>query len=142
MPSKAPSGKAALEKKRKERADLKDGDIVWIAIRATESNLQRLGAFLIFADYHIEEAPRPVTLLPWEDPNDPRFEQPPELQINHELVKKDIYAAMEALVTRDGEIPAKARIREIIQQHGAEKFRDVPDNRLLELLAALKGEMA
>jgi hypothetical protein len=135
MPSKRPTGKAALQKRQKQRADLKEQDIIWIGIAATEQNIQRLGALLLFAEMPVEVEAAPHVLLPWEDPNDPRYQQPPELEVNYELVRRDITKAMTEILQADADL--KPRILETIKQHGGERLSLVPETQLPELYAAI-----
>lgn len=123
-------------RKQIEKGQLKATDTIWIGIKATEANLQRLGAFLLFADYHVEEAPPEPTLLPWEDPNDPRYKEERPLQIDYELVKRNITTVMKELVTTKGEA-FKPTILAVIRDHGGEKLSTVPQDKLVELYAAL-----
>lgn len=135
MPTTTPKGRTALQKKQKERADLKSGDIIWIGIAATEQNIQRLGAFLMFSDYHKEE--KPLGPLPYDDP----FEAapPPELEVDWTSVRNAILEELKRLYNEQGEA-AKVRFLELCNVHGGEKLSTVPNDNLLGLLAALQKE--
>lgn len=134
MPSK-PKGHSALKKKQKDRADLKSGDIVWIGIAATEQNIQRLGAFLMFADYHKEE--KPLGPLPYNDP----FEAapPPELEVDWTAVRNAIVKTMKELTDSKGILIGKASIIEAIKLFGGTRLSDVPQDNLVPLLNYLNA---
>lgn len=80
------------KRKAAEKAELKNERIIWFGIAATESNLQRLGALIMFADQVETKPPKCLGKLPWEDPADPRYvpENVPAPELNYELIRKDI----------------------------------------------------
>jgi hypothetical protein len=135
MPTK-PSGKAALAKRQKERADLKAGDVIWIGIAMTEANLQRLGALLLFADFHVEVEKKELGPLPF-DGFEADAPPPPQLEINYALVKNDIMAAMQKMIKARGEGPAKELIVAEIRRLGGTRLNDVPQNQLIALYTTL-----
>lgn len=127
-----PSGRGKLEAKRKIRPDLSKQDIIWVGIAASEINLNRLAALLMFSDHIVEiESSEPEKPLPWEDPTDPRFNQPPELQVNYEQIKRDIVLAMKKKIDAGLEKPA---LKAVIQRHGADTLAGVHNDNLLALL--------
>lgn len=125
-------------RKRAEQADLKKDRIIWIGIAATEGNLQRLGALLLFADKIEMDPPEPTGPLPWEDPNDPRYVPPAKPEINHELVRQDIIKLLPALVEKMG---GKPQVMEVIKAHGAEKLSQIPLDNLLPLYHDLNDRL-
>lgn len=137
MPTTTPKGRTALQKKQKERADLKSGDIIWIGIAATEQNIQRFAAFLMFADYHKEE--KPLGPLPYDDP----FEAapPPELEVDWTSVRNAILEELKKLYAARGE-EGKNWFLKRCQEHGGEKLSLVPNDNLMGLLQALQKENA
>jgi hypothetical protein len=126
----APKGEKALRKRQAERAELKSQDIIWIGIAASETNLQRIAAFLMFADMPTAVEPK-QSLLPWEDPADPRFEKPPEIELNVELIKADIVFEMQRIVKATG--GDKAAIKRLIEKYGGATLVTVPNNQLIAL---------
>jgi hypothetical protein len=129
MATTTPKGETSLRKRQKERGDLKGQDIIWIGIAATELNIQRLGALLLFADMPLEiETPKKL-MFPWEDPDDPRFQQPPELEVDYELIRRNIVKAM-------------VDLKRVILAHGGETIAAVPNNNLLALLRDLEENTA
>lgn len=137
MPTTTPKGKTALEQKRKDRADLKQTDIIWIGIAATEQNIQRFAAFLMFADYHKEV--KPLGPLPYEEEMPFDAEPAPALEIDFESVKRAIITALKAWVDAVGP-EVKTRFLELCKQYGGERLSTVPQANLIELLAALQKE--
>lgn len=128
----------AQAKKALDRAKLKDTDVVWIGIAATEFNMQRLAALLLFAEHPIRVEAEPTALLPWEDPNDPRFEKPPELQIDYELVRRTITKHLTAYLAKHGEEKARA----VLKSFGAERISLVAQDQLVPMNAALEAALA
>jgi hypothetical protein len=139
MATTTPKGETSLRKRQKERGDLKGQDIIWIGIAATELNIQRLGALLLFADMPLEiETPKKL-MFPWEDPDDPRFQQPPELEVDYELIRRNIVKAM---VARKNDGTTKDDLKRVILAHGGETIAAVPNNNLLALLRDLEENTA
>lgn len=130
--------KRALKKKL-EQAELQELDAVQITIRASEMNLQRLAALLLFADHlepkleYKQEAP-----MPWEDPTDPRFQKPPELQLNRNAIQN---ALMPLLENYQNEHDYE-KTAQLIQSFGAPRLSELSDTQLLDLHQALAGEAA
>lgn len=118
-------------KTRAERPDFSKLNEVQITIRASELNLARLAALLLFAEYPFKatQDTEPTAPLPWEDPNDPRYQKPPELQIDYELVRRDITKELQRLLPIVGE----GHLKELIRKHGAERLPLVPKENLLPL---------
>jgi hypothetical protein len=128
--------KAQIEKAQ-ERADLQKVSIIWIGIAATEANLQRLGALLLFADRVEIKAPVELGPLPWEDPTDPRYQQIPELEVDYEVVKRSIAKHLSAYVKIHGE----ERARAVLNSFGAPRLSSVPQEQLIPLNAALEAAL-
>lgn len=136
-PRKPPAGETALRAKQKARADLKAQDIIWIGIAASEANIQRIAAMLLFAD-HLEAVERPADgPMPWEDPNDPKFQKPPELEIDYNVVRHSIAKHLSAYVKRFGE----ERARAVLNSFGASRLSLLPESQLLPLDAALEAAL-
>lgn len=132
----APEGAEGLAKKWRERADLKEQDIIWIGIAASELNLQRLGALLLFADMPVVVEQTARKPLPWEDPNDPQYQKPPELEVDYDKIRRAIVAQMAVLVNERGH--EKAAVKAVIQAHGADTLVGVPNDNLAALLRDLQ----
>lgn len=122
-----------------EREKLRAPQEITITLRASESTMQRITALLMYADWaaepklNYEKVP-----LPWEDPNDPRFQQMPELEINYEAVRLEIANRLSRFLQEHGE----EKTRELLRSFGAEKIRDVPEPQLKGLLDALAAHEA
>jgi hypothetical protein len=127
-------GQQALRERQKLRADLKAQDIVWIGIAATETNLQRLGAYLMFCDHPVAVEKMDDKPLPWEDPNDPRFQKPPELEIDYTVVRHSIAKHLVEYVKRFGE----ERARAVLTSFGASRLSSIPEAQLIPLHDALE----
>lgn len=127
----APRKKAA--EKTRERADLKDIRSITITVKASEFNLQRLAAFMIFCE-HLEPIVEfgPEKPMPWEDPSDPRFNGP-TLELDVEAIRRDITKHLSAYVKQHGE----DRARDLLRSFGGERLSLVPDEQLLTLRNAL-----
>jgi hypothetical protein len=128
----APSGKAALAKRQKDRADLKSRDIIWVGIAASESNIQRIAAMLMFSEWPIEVEPQEdqlANVLPWGE------ETPPEIEFNYEAIRADITRALTAILEKDES--QKPRLKALIQEHGGERLSLVPEKNLPELFASI-----
>lgn len=123
--------------------DLKATDTVWIGIRATEHNLQRLAAYLLFAERPIEiermKTVNPVGSLPWEDPNDPAYiaPKPAEESIDWELVKRSTTKLLMQYAKEHGEDKARA----VLESYGASRLSLVPQEQLIPLNAALEAAL-
>ena len=125
-------------KKALTRDELKQLDAFTVTVRASEGNIQRLAAFLMFADFADVELKYIEMPLPWEDPNDPRFLKPPELQLNRNGIQNALMPLFEAYFNRHGEEKAK----EMIKSFGAERLSLLTDTQLLDMYNALAGEAA
>jgi hypothetical protein len=126
----------APRKKAIERAELKEVREVTLTLQASEEFLQRLAALLIFAP-HVEVKAKPLPPLPWEDPKDPRYELPPQLEVDYNAVRNSIMAHLEAYVPLHGKDAALA----LIKSHGGTRLGDVPEDRLVALDAAFSGAL-
>ncbi len=130
-PSKAQIKKAA------DQAALKEIKTITVTIRASEFNLQRLAAFMLFCE-HLEpivEVGGPELPMPWEDPTDPRFvpdPAKPALEIDYALVRRDITKELERLGAG-----SRAAIIAAINTNGGTRISDVPEDNLLSLLSDL-----
>lgn len=131
-----PAAKKSLNEKRAEQADLKRLNLITVTLVASEENLMRIAALLTFATVPYEvQMSKPLGPLPWEDPTDPRFQQPPVLEIDYNAVRNDIMKEMS--VWLDGGGPRDVIVAWIVQ-HGGTKLTDVPNDNLLPLLADLQ----
>jgi hypothetical protein len=128
------ASKAARAKKVAQEK-LKDISSVTITIQASEYNMQRLAAFLLFCE-HLEPLFRSedVRPLPWEDPNDPRFNQPPALELDVEALRRAIASKLLAFAERDGVASAKR----LLQTYGGEGLAAIPPEQLPGLLDNLE----
>lgn len=106
---------------------------VTITIEASEGNLQRLAALLLFADRldeeikYVDEGP-----LPWEDPA--TVEAVQRESIDFAVVRRTIVKQLEQYVAQHGADKAK----EVIRSFGAERLSQLPEEQLLPLYEALK----
>jgi hypothetical protein len=135
------SGRSASQEKAVQRAELKGIRTVTITLEATEETLQRIAALLLFAPhlepvYTYEDKP-----LPWEDPNDPRYQKPPELEIDYHMVRREIMKLLESLVKSRGEERARAVLAELLANAGASRLSSCPEAQLLPLHDALKSAL-
>jgi hypothetical protein len=128
-----PKGRAALAKRQKARPDLKGDDILWIGIKASEFNIQRLASFLMFSEHKVEVEPY-VDQLEEKIPGGEGFEVAP-MEFDYKLIRQTIVKALEALLTVRPDV--KPRVLEVIKQHGGERLSLVPDHNLPELYKAL-----
>jgi hypothetical protein len=123
-----------LEAKRSEKDELRKMRSVTITIEASENNLQRLAAFMLFADRldedikYVEEGP-----LPWEEPA-PAEPKPISETIDFNVVRHSIVKQLEQYVAQHGAEKAK----EVIRSFGAERLSQLPEEQLLPLYEALK----
>ncbi len=124
--------------KHQERNKLREMQSITITIAATEGNLQRIAALLLFADHLEPEVKFKPTLLPWEDPNDPQYQKPPELEIDYEAVKRSIAKNLLAVSERFGVLRAK----EILATAEATGLSAVKQGDLVELNASLECALA
>jgi hypothetical protein len=118
-----------LNEKRAEQADLRRVNTFTITIQATESNIQRLVALMLFAESPVKAEYVEAGPMPWEDPNDPRFLAPRELQIDYELVKQTVVSNLMVLVGKKG----REKAVEVLQEVGATGLASVQQDRLVEL---------
>lgn len=119
--------------KAADKAKLKDRRTVTLTFEASEEFMQRLAALMIFAAPATEEQYVP-TLLPWEDPDDPRFQKPPELQVDYNSVRNEIVRHLEVYIARHGADATKA----FVKSFGADRLRDIPEKNLLPLEEGLR----
>ena len=128
--------KKQIEKKQ-DQADLKVIKTITITVKASEFNLQRLAAFMLFCE-HLEpivEVGGPEKPMCWEDPTDPRFvpdPAKPALEIDYALVRRDITKELERLGAG-----SRTAIVAAIQANGGTRISDVPESNLLSLLSDL-----
>lgn len=122
--------------KKVEQEKLKDINTITVTIQASEMNLQRLAAFLLFCEYleptYTSGETKP---MPWENPDDPRFGQAPELEIDPEVVRRAIGLELVAAVERVG----VERVKAFLAEFGATGLASIPPGSLQEALAALQG---
>lgn len=118
---------------------------ITLTVTASESNLQRLAGFMMFADRPPPEPAiepgGPDDLMPWEDPNDPRFvpdkPPPPPLDIDYEVVRRSITKHLAKYVEKHGADNA----RKVLTSFGAPRLSEVPQDQLLALDAALDAAL-
>ncbi len=137
MAPRAPAGEKALRERQKARADLKAQDIVWIGIAATESNIQRIAAFIMFAEWPLVVEKVASGPLPWEDPADPSFQKPPELEIDYNVVRHSIAKHLSAYLKKHGEDSA----RDVLKSFGAERLSLIAESQLIALDTALEAAL-
>lgn len=133
MPTSTRTRKASA--KALDRAKLKETDIIWIGIRASEFNLQRLGAFLLFAEYpyEVESQTEPTGPMMFEDPADVPL--PAEADhVDYEVVKRDIFKNLGTYLEKHGQ----ERAREMLLAYGGARISEIPQNRLVSLAEDLQ----
>lgn len=116
--------------KAAERQELKSLTSITITVEASESTLQRLWALMMYA-----EAPFVPTYaggpMPWEDPATAPAR---ELQIDYEAVRRSIVKQLDQYL----QTYTADRARSLLRSFGGEKVTKIPEERLLDLLAALE----
>jgi hypothetical protein len=123
---------AKANPKKLEQAALKELNAIQITIEASEGNLQRLAALLVFADHLTPKLSYTAALLPWEEPG---AEAPDtQLQIDYNAVRNSIVTALGQYVLVHGQEAAL----KVIRSFGGERVSLVPQEQLLGLLAALE----
>ena len=130
MPKRAPSKRQIVEPPKIQ------ADTIWIGIRASDANLERLGALLLFADidFKVQNQTEPAGPMMFEDP----AEHPLPAEADHvdyEVVKREIFRHLEKYVAKHDGVRAK----NLLMTFGAPKVSLIPQDRLLELEAALKA---
>jgi hypothetical protein len=122
-------------KKKLEQAELKEINAIQITLVASEANLQRIAAILLFADHHkpvYTEKEAPLQ-LPWEE------DAPlPELEINRTALENAVMPLLETYLNRHG----RDKTQEMIKSFGAERAFQLADMQLLDMHNALAGEAA
>ncbi len=126
-----------VTQKAQERAKRKSVQEVTLTLQASEEFLQRLGALLLFAP-HVQAEYTPLTPLPWEDPDDPRYQHPPEMEVDYDAVQRTIITHLEAYV----KIHGAERARDVLRVFGAERLSSVSRDQLLGLEQALREALA
>lgn len=116
------------KRKAAEKAELQNERMIWFGIAASESNLQRLGALIMFADQVETKPPKSLGNLPWEDPNDPRYVPPPAPELNYELIRKDIVKVL----MQYAELGRVEEGKAIVREYG-EKVSLLHQDKLLPL---------
>jgi len=121
--------------KKVQQEKLKDISTITVTIQASEYNMQRLAALLLFCEhleptYKVAEAARP---LPWEAPTPPGEER--GLEIDTELVRREIAGMLVKHAEQDG----VERTKELLKQFGGEGLSKIPPDQLLGLHQALEA---
>jgi hypothetical protein len=129
--------KSPVTKKKLEQAELSELRAIQITLVASEANLQRIAAMLLFADHLEPKYELAAKPLPWEDPNDPQYQKPPALEIDYNAVRNGIMKDLEWYVAQYSEAQAK----EFISLHGAERIRDLTEDQLLTMSGSLAAEI-
>lgn len=122
----------AQRKKTSDKDELRKMRSITITIEASEGNLQRLAALLLFADrldediQYVDDSP-----LPWDEPKGP---PPISETIDFNVVRRSIVKQLESYVATHGAEKAKQMIRAF----GAERLSLLPESQLLPLYEALQ----
>jgi hypothetical protein len=121
--------------KKLEQAELKELNAIQITLVASEMNLQRIAALLLFAD-HLQPKliEKEAVRLPWEEEG----AEPPKIQIDRRAVENDVAKQLELYVQKHGRDKAVT----MIQSFGQPRVGLLPDEQLLDLYHALAGEAA
>lgn len=131
----APRKTAHAAKKKRDQAELKNINAIQITIEASELNLQRLGALLMFADPYTDvKLVKELGPLPWEE----KGEAPPQLEIDRVAVQNAVTPKLVTYLNEHGHDATRA----LIESFGAPKLRDLSDEQILGLYNALAGEAA
>lgn len=121
-------------KKKLEQAELKELNAVQFTIVASEMNLQRLAALLMFADHHkpvfVEKQP---AQLPYEE-DAPE----PELEINRVALENAVAPLLEKYLNKHG----REKTQDMIKTFGVERAFQMGDQQLLILHDSLAAEAA
>lgn len=131
----APRKTAHAAKKKRDQAELKNINAIQITIEASELNLQRLGALLMFADPYTDvKLVKALGPLPWEE----KGESPPQLEIDRVAVQNAVTPLLVKYVDTHGHDSTRI----LIESFGGPKLRDLSDEQILGLYNALAGEAA
>lgn len=110
---------------------------ITITIEATENNLQRLAALMLFADRLDEDIRRSDDgPLPWDEPAGASTPAP-EAEIDYNVVRRTIVSQLERYVKLHGVDKA----REVLRSFGAEKLTLIPVPQLLPLYEAFAAAL-
>lgn len=115
-------------KKQLDQATLKNLGQIQFTLVASEGNLQRIAALLLFADWPTEMFRLESQQLPYETV------EPPKLEIERKVVEGAIAPLLNAYVEKHGVEKARA----MIQSLGVERVRELPDEQLLGLYHSLQ----
>jgi hypothetical protein len=113
----------------KDKEKLQERRRITITIDATEQNLQRLTALLLFADKFEEEPVKDLGPLPFDEPAKPAR----ELQLDYGVIRSGIIKRLSEYVKRHSTEEAKALIRSF----GAETINAIAKEQLVGLYDAL-----
>lgn len=126
MPARKPSKRQVVEPPKIQ------ADTIWIGIRASDANIERLGALLLFADidFKVQGQAEPTGPMPWEAPSP----MPAEADhVDYEVVKRSIFKHLEKYLAQHGQEKA----RELIKSFGGARVSEIPQHQLVGLEAAL-----
>lgn len=122
MPPRKPT------KKQLDQATLKNLGQIQLTIVASEGNLQRIAALLMFAEWPTEMYKLVPATMPFEE------EQPPKLEIERKVVEGAVAPLLGKYVEKHG----AERARAMIQSYGAGRVRELTDEHLLGLYNTLQ----
>ena len=118
----------AATRRKKPAPNLKAGaDTIWVGLKMSEGNLQRLAALLLFAeiDFKVDEKTEPTGPLPWEFPVDP---PPAEADhVDYEVVRRSIAKHLLAMNEKGRLEEAKT----LLAEFGATGLASIPQDRLV-----------
>lgn len=120
-------------RKKSDKDELRKIRSVTITIEASENNLQRLAALMLFAD-RLDEDIKYVDAgpLPWEEPA-PTEPKPLGETIDFNVVRRSIVKQLEQYVAAHGVEKAK----QLIRSFGADRLTQLPESQLLPLYETL-----
>ncbi len=125
-----------LTKKRTEQAKLHTAQTMTltITVETSEINMQRLAALMLLQD-PTKVVPEIVDLgpLPWE--GTPADENPPPLELDHNLVRNEIMRVLTPFITKRSTQDAKV----LLTKHGGQSLKTVPEQNLLALLRDIEA---
>ena len=132
-----PRKTAAATKKKRTQQELKDLNAVQITIVASELNLQRLAALMLFSEQLFEPMVKETTEapLPFDGPDQ---ELKPVLELNRPAIETAVFPMLEAYLKQHGEEATK----KMIESFGAPRLGQLTDEQLLAMYNALAGEAA
>lgn len=112
-------------------------ETVTLTICASEATMKRLATLMLFAERPEDlerKSKQALGPLPWEDPESDSFVPVPPTTEELETEATDLISAIANLFTNGVDT-----VKAILANHGAERLRDLPKEKLPQFIAALKA---